>query len=178
MKIKVKLHNDICKLDIIKKGDWIDLKAAKTVSFNRPYAQTLKRRYKQGTEYRTRDLKFDFKLIPLGISMQLPPGFEAVVVPRSSLFLNHGLLQTNHFGVIDNTYCGDTDEWKFPAMGFFNTEIIEGTRICQFRIQLSQKATILQKLKWLFNNKIELEYVDHLENTARGGFGSTNHSKL
>ena len=122
--------------------------------------------------------KFDFKLIPLGISMQLPPGFEAVVVPRSSLFLNHGLLQTNHFGVIDNTYCGDTDEWKFPAMGFFNTEIIEGTRICQFRIQLSQKATILQKLKWLFNNKIELEYVDHLENIARDGFGSTNHSKL
>ena len=173
MKIKVKLHNNICKLDIIKKGDWIDLKAAKTTSFNRPYAQTLKRRYKQGSEYRTRDLKFDFKLIPLGISMQLPPGFEAVVVPRSSLFLNHGLLQTNHFGVIDNTYCGDTDEWKFPAMGFFNTEIIEGTRICQFRIQLSQKASFWDKLKWLMCSGIEFVEVGDLGMYNRGGFGST-----
>ena len=79
----------------------------------------------------------------------------------------------NSEGVIDNSYCGDEDEWRFPAIAFRDTTINKGERICQFRIQLSQKATIWQKLRWLFSNKIELVSVDKLESINRGGFGTT-----
>ena len=76
-------------------------------------------------------------------------------------------------GVIDNNYSGNDDQWHYVAAPMFNTYINKGDRICQFRIQLSQKATIWQKIKWLFDNKIEIEYVDNLEDEDRGGFGST-----
>lgn len=76
-------------------------------------------------------------------------------------------------GVIDYTYRGNTDEWRFPAIALNHTVINIGDRICQFKIQLSQKATIWQKIKWLFTSKIKFKWVDHLENTSRGGFGTT-----
>lgn len=168
MKIKVKLFNKLCKFEIIDKGEWIDLRAAKGVSFEPPYALTL-------SKNRTvRNVVFDSKMIPLGIGMKLPKGYEAVLNPRSGTFKTFGITMQNGQGVIDHTYSGPLDQWHFPAVCMKAGEtIVEGDRICQFKIQLSQKATIWQKIKWLFTNKIEFEFVDDYEGVNRGGFNST-----
>lgn len=174
MKIKVKEIVKGSAPVVMEQGDWFDLKVANNVSFKAPHATTLKRkRPKNEEETSFRTVNFDFKLINLGFAMQLPDGYEAVVVPRSSLFKKLGLIQANSMGVIDNSYCGNNDEWKFPAIGFKNITIEKGTRICQVKIQLSQRATIWQKIKWLFDSKIEFEIVEDLESENRGGFGST-----
>jgi dUTP pyrophosphatase len=166
-KTTIKCSNKDCKFNTIKKGEWIDLHASQTISFEKPYATVL-------TKSRTRiDVEFKYINIPLGIGMQLPEGYEAIIAPRSSTFKTFGLIQANSLGIIDSSYRGPKDEWSFPAIAL-NTNIIqEGSRVCQFRIQLSQKATILQKIKWLFTNKIEFEFVDDYEGENRGGFGST-----
>lgn len=138
-RIKIVYHNqNIEKIYPIKNGDWIDLRAAETIEM------------KMG----------DFKLISLGVSMKLPDGYEAHVVPRSSTFKNFGILQTNSCGIIDNSYSGTNDIWKFPALAMRDTVINEGDRICQFRIVERQP-------------EILFETVDELNSTNRGGFGST-----
>ena len=101
----------------------------------------------------------EFKLISLGISVQLPKGYEAHIVPRSSTFMNFGIIQTNHCGVIDESYCGDNDIWHFTAIALKDTEININDRICQFRI--------------VRNRDINIEIVDKLYNEDRGGIGST-----
>ena len=139
MKIKVKYHNkNIDKIEKIKQGDWIDLRSAETVFI------------KQG----------DFKLISLGISMQLPDGYEAHVAPRSSTFKKWGVIQTNSFGVIDESYAGNNDVWMMPVIAMRDTTINENDRICQFRI--------VKKMPM-----VKIIEVDNLENEDRGGFGST-----
>lgn len=158
---------------VIMKGDWIDLRCAQETKFVAPQAGTLKAETHNGETVKHRDVKFDLQLIPLGIAMKLPKGYEAVVLPRSSTAKGMGLIQANSQGVIDYTYSGDHDEWKFPAIALRDTTIKVGERICQFRIQLSQKATFWQKIKWLFTNKIEIVEVSSLGNNSRGGFGST-----
>lgn len=174
MKIKVKEIVKGSAPVVMEQGDWFDLKVANNVSFKAPYATTLKRkRPKNEEETSFRTVNFDFKLINLGFAMQLPDGYEAVVVPRSSLFKKLGLIQANSMSIIDNSYCGNNDEWKFPALAFKNITIEKGTRICQVKIQLSQRATVWQKIKWLFDNKIEFEIVKNLKSDNRGGFGST-----
>lgn len=137
--IKIKYFDEeIEKIEKFDKGDWIDLRSAETVEL------------KQG----------EFKLINLGIGMILPQGYEAHVVPRSSTFKNFGIIQTNHCGVIDESYCGDNDQWKFPAYALRDTIINKNDRICQFRIVKKQP-------------EISFETVEHLLNKDRGGFGST-----
>lgn len=137
--IKIKYHNlNIDKIEKISKGDWIDLRSAETVEL------------KSG----------EFKLISLGVSMKLPEGYEAHIVPRSSTFKNFGVIQTNHCGIIDNSYSGTNDVWMFPAYALRDTLISEGDRICQFRI--------VEKMP-----NVCFEEVDTLDNTNRGGFGST-----
>lgn len=139
MDIKIKYFNDrIEKIAPISKGDWIDLRAAETVEI------------KEG----------EFKLIPLGIAMELPKGYEAHVVPRSSTFKNFGVIQTNSMGVIDNSYCGDNDQWFFPAFALRDTVIKENDRICQFRIMEIQP-------------QINFISVNTLGNEDRGGHGTT-----
>lgn len=139
LQIKVKyFNNEIEKLEKISKGDWIDLRASESVELK----------------------AFEFKLIPLGIGMILPEGYEANIVPRSSTFKNFGILQTNSYGVIDNSYSGENDEWKFPALAIRDTVINKGDRICQFRINKRMED-------------IEIEFVDKLNDVNRGGFGST-----
>ena len=140
MNIKIKYFSDkIEKLRYIDgKSDWIDLRCAEEI--------TLK--------------KGEFKLIPLGIGMKLPKGYEAHVVPRSSTFKNFGIIQTNHMGVIDYTYSGDNDQWFMPVYAVRDTEIHVNDRVCQFRVMENQPA-------------IEFDEVDHLDETDRGGFGST-----
>ena len=138
-KVKIKYFTDkIDKINKIDKGDWIDLRAAETVEL------------KAG----------EFKLIPLGIAMQLPKGYEAHVVPRSSTYKNFGIIQTNHQAVIDESYCGDNDQWFYPAYALRDTVININDRICQFRIMEKQPS-------------IEFEEVGTLDNEDRGGIGST-----
>ena len=153
MQIKIKYFTDaidkLCYVD--GKSDWIDLRAAQTVEL------------KAG----------EFKLIPLGVAMQLPEGYEAHVVPRSSTFKNFGVIQTNSQGVIDESYSGQNDQWFFPAYALRDTVINVNERICQFRIMPSQKAPVWVKLKWLFTRKIKFVEVEDLGNSNRGGFGTT-----
>ena len=91
--------------------------------------------------------------------MKLPYGFWGQVVPRSSLFKKHGLIQTNSFGVIDNEYCGEGDIWMLPVYATKDTVVEENERVCQFRI--------------VKDNSIRLNAVDRLDYDDRGGFGST-----
>lgn len=154
MKIKyVRTTKILPQILPIMKGEWIDLRAAES--------KTLK--------------EGDFCVLSLGIRMQLPKEFEAWIVPRSSTFKNHHILQTNSFGVIDSSYCGPNDEWKMPVLAMKNTSIDELDRICQFRIMPSQKASIWTKLKWLFTGKVEFIEEEYLTNAIsnRGGLGST-----
>lgn len=138
--IKIKYHSDrIDRLRYIDgKSDWIDLRSAEDV-----------------------DLKAgEFRLIDLGISVQLPKGYEMITAARSSLFKNYGLIQTNAIGVIDETYCGDNDIIKMPVYATRDTHISVNDRLCQFRIIRHQP-------------EIEFEEVESLNNESRGGFGST-----
>ena len=136
--IPVKYHADIKPLEKTEKGDWIDLRVAEDVEL------------KAG----------EFKIISLGVSMKLPEGYEAHIVPRSSTFKNWGIIQTNHMGVIDNSYCGDDDVWMFPALATRDVFIEKNSRICQFRIQQKMDEAVF-------------DTVDVLGNENRGGFGSS-----
>jgi len=138
MTILIKYHADITPIEQKEGSDWIDLRAAEDVEI----------------------FEGEFKLISLGVSMKLPEGYEAHIVPRSSTFKNWGIIQTNHMGVIDESYCGDEDVWKFPAYATRHTVIHKNDRICQFRIMKKQP-------------EITFEITDKLEDVGRGGFGST-----
>lgn len=138
--IRIKYFSDkIDKLTYVDgKSDWIDLRASEDVEL------------KAG----------EFKLIPLGVAMELPKGYEAHLVPRSSTFKNYGILQTNSCGIIDCSYCGDEDMWRMPVYATRDTMIHQNDRICQFRIVENQP-------------KITFDEVESLGNADRGGFGST-----
>lgn len=138
--IQIKYFTDeIEKLTYIDgKSDWIDLRAAKEMEL------------KAG----------QYAMIPLGIAMKLPEGYEAHIVPRSSTYKNYGLIQTNHMGVVDESYCGDNDQWHMPVYALRDTVIHVNDRICQFRIMEHQP-------------KIVFEEVEALSAPDRGGFGST-----
>lgn len=175
MTIKVLEKTSGCMPVIITNGDWIDLYTAEEIKLKAPQANKMhiRGKNKENTGERTRDVDFDFKLIPLGVAIKLPKGMEAYILPRSSTFKKYGLIQVNSKGVIDFTYSGENDEWKLPVIATRTVTIPKGTRICQFRIQLSQKATAWQKLKWLFSSAIKLQQVPTLNSDSRGGFGST-----
>ena len=138
--IKIKYFTDkIDKLAYIDgKSDWIDLRASEEVTL------------KQG----------EFALVPLGVAMELPKGYEAHIVPRSSTYKNLGVIQANHCGVVDGSYCGDNDMWRMPVIAMRDTQIHVNDRICQFRIMKNQP-------------EILFEEVEHLEGKDRGGFGTT-----
>ena len=140
MQIQIRYFTDeiepLCYVD--GKSDWIDLRAAETVAL------------KAG----------EFRLIPLGVGMKLPTGYEALVAPRSSTFKNFGVLQANSLGIVDESYCGDNDQWRWPAYAVRDTVIHVNDRICQFRIIEHQP-------------KLEFCPVEHLDGPDRGGFGST-----
>ena len=138
--IKIKYLNDeIKRLEYIDgKSDWIDLRATEDVEL------------KAG----------EFKLIPLGVAMQLPAGYEAHIVPRSSTFKNFGIIQTNHCGIVDNSYCGPNDWWYMPAYALRDTKIEFNDRICQFRIEKNQPTLVFKE-------------VEEMEAEDRGGLGST-----
>lgn len=157
LKIKVKEITEGCMPVVIEQGDWIDLKLAEDVKFTGPEVQSRKIKY-----------------LPLGIAMELPKGFEAYILPRSSTPNKWNIEVANSQAIIDESYKGDEDEWKLITKAFKAIEILKGTRICQFRIMPKMNAGILTKLKWLFSNGIKLIKVDSLNNKNRGGIGSTN----
>ena len=138
--IKIRYLNDkITRLEYIDgKSDWIDLRAAEDVEL------------KAG----------EFRLINLGVAMELPKGYEAHIVPRSSTFKNYGIIQANHCGIVDGSYCGNDDIWYFPALAMKDTKIRFNDRICQFRIFKNQPEIVFDE-------------VERLEGKDRGGFGST-----
>ena len=173
MTIKVLEKTPGCFPAEFEQGDWIDLVTATDITLKAPQAHKMhiRNKGKENAEIRTRDVDFDFTLIPLGVAMALPKGMEAHIVPRSSTFKRYGLLQTNSKGIVDWSYSGDKDEWKFPVIATRNIIIPKGTRVCQFRIQLSQKASVWQKLRWLFSSGVKLKQVSSLTNPNRGGFG-------
>lgn len=165
--IKIKVLTEGCTPVISEDGDWIDLKAAEDVHLSGPYAKS---RSRKGGES-SRKVVFPIKYIPLGIAMQLPDGMEGIAAPRSSSNKKFNILQTNSPGVIDQVYRGPNDQWHMPIMTTGEVNIKKGDRICQFRIQLSQKATFWQKLKWLFSSGVKIEVVEDLSNPDRGGLG-------
>ena len=176
MKIKVKEIVKGCSPIIFNCGDYFDLCTAEDVTLTAPLANQLhkwKYKTKPAPDIKLSDVEFDYALIRLGVAMEIPKGYEAILVPRSSTFKKWGLLQTNSIGIIDNSYKGDKDEWKLAVVATRNVTIPKGTRLCQFRIQLSQKATVWQKIKWFFASGIKLIEVDNLDDNSRGGFGST-----
>lgn len=174
LNVKVKRINKNIELpQVINKGEWCDLRAAEKVTLIAPQSGTLKRYKADGIDFSRRDVYFDNKLINLGIAMKLPKGFEAYIIPRSGTYDKFGIIQANHIGLIDNSYSGNNDEWKFNAIALTDVVIEEGDRICQFRIQLSQKANIWQKIKWLFCSGIKIIEVESLNYEDRGGFNST-----
>lgn len=138
LSVKIKYHSDILPIEGLPNGDWIDLRSAEDVEM------------KAG----------EFRIISLGVSMKLPEGYEAHVVPRSSTCKKWGIIQANHMGVIDNSYCGNNDIWRFPAIAVRDTRIYKNDRICQFRIMEKQPD-------------FDFDTVDYLEDPDRGGFGSS-----
>ena len=139
MKVYIKYFDqEITRIEKITQGDWIDLRSAETVEM------------KAG----------ELRVIRLGVGMILPEGYEAHVAPRSSTYKNFGIIQTNSIGIIDNSYCGEEDEWKMSAYALRDTVIHKNDRICQFRIVEKQPD-------------FELVTVEHLKEKSRGGFGST-----
>lgn len=165
--IKVKVLTEGCAPQISEDGDWIDLRAAEDVHLDCPYAVA---RTRKGGES-SRKLVVPTTYVPLGVAMQLPAGFEGIAAPRSSSNKKFHIVQTNSLGVIDQPYCGEDDQWHMPIMATGEVNIKKGDRICQFRVQLSQKATMWQKLKWLFSSGVEIQIVDSLDNPNRGGLG-------
>ena len=133
--VRINTHGGPCPKQF---GEWIDLCTAEDVSMS-------------AGEYR---------LISLGISMEIPQGYYAEVVPRSSTYKRWGIILANSMGIIENTYCGDDDIWHFPAIAMRDTEIPSGTRVCQFRLHRRNPCVVFDQ-------------VAHLGNENRGGFGST-----
>lgn len=168
LKIKVKVLTEGCMPVINKNGDWIDLRSAKQVELE-PARFFERKAYNNVKDI----LEIPTYYIPLGIAMKLPKGFEAIVASRSSGPNKLGLFIPNGEGIIDNTYSGNGDEWYYICSPMRKTTIKQYDRICQFRIQLSQKATMWQKIKWLFSSGIELIEVNDLDDTDRGGLGSS-----
>ena len=138
MNIKIKYHNNVAPIEILPQGDWYDLRAAETVHLEAG----------------------EFRMISLGVSMKLPDGYEAHIIPRSSTFARYGILLANSMGLIDNSYSGTNDIWRFPAYATRSVTIEKNTRICQFRLVKKQ-------------DPIEFLPVDELDPVDRGGFGSS-----
>lgn len=136
--IRIKYLHGVQRIERFNVGDWIDLRAAEDTMLER----------------------WQHKMIPLGVAMELPEGYEAIIAPRSSTFKHYGVLLSNSIGIIDESYKGDNDEWHFPAIAMRDTFIPKNERICQFRIIQHQPL-------------IHLVEVETLGNEDRGGFGTT-----
>ena len=169
MKIKVKLFEGGKMPQVNDNGDLFDVFSREEVSLLAPQAGVLKQVHNK----KLTDVEFSNALIPLGFAMEIPKGFKANLYPRSSTYKKWGIIFGNHVGKVDSSYRGNNDEWLVSAIALKATEIHAGDKIAQFEIVPSSKATIWQKMKWLFSNKIEFIQVESLGNADRGGFGTS-----
>lgn len=138
LSVKIFYHTDIDEIKMTDDGNWIDLRAAEDIELK----------------------KDEFKLISLGVSMKLPNGYEAHILPRSSTLKNFGIIMGNSEGIVDNNYSGQNDIYKFPALAVRDTSIKKNDRICQMKLEKIQKRVVFEK-------------VSSLSGSDRGGFGST-----
>lgn len=137
--LKIKpLVDGLKPIEAAHNGEWIDLRCAEDIELEIG----------------------EYKKIPLGVAIELPEGYEAILAARSSTYSKWGIFMSGSIGVIDNLYCGDDDEWTFPAIAFRKTKIHKNDRICQFRI-IKQQPDITPII------------VRTLGNKNRGGLGST-----
>lgn len=197
LKIYVQLLTPGCQVYVNPKGDWIDVRAAKDVHLGCPQSGVL---HEEDGD-RVRNVTFSNELVPLGIRVLLPKGFEAALEVRSGTYNKFHVILGNHVGIIDWVYNGPEDEWKMNLISFgkcdiqgprkateddyayFNEHpdkmtiidgVVCGERIGQFRINLSQKASFWNKLRWLFSSGVEIVYVDNIDTTEnRDGFTSS-----
>jgi dUTP pyrophosphatase len=155
LKLQIKYYCDKCKLKTF--GNWIDLSSSETISMQ----------------------KGDINFIDLGLACRLPKYYQANIVPRSSTFDKYGIIQLNHYGVVDGPdsvtegYSGNDDRWKFKSYSLATGKIVKGNRIAQFEIRPTMFAPWYIKLKWLFCNGIEIIEVGDLKANNRGGYGTT-----
>lgn len=138
MKVKLKYIRNIKPIETFENGDWIDLRSAEDIELE----------------------PFEYACIPLGVCMELPKGYSAVIAPRSSTYKKWGIIQVNSPGIIDESYCGDNDEWCLPVIALRTTKIYKNDRICQFRL--------IKK-----TDSVSFNVVQELGNPDRNGFGST-----
>jgi dUTP pyrophosphatase len=164
IKIKVKVLTEGCMPELNNQGDWIDLRASEDLNIIAPQAGV----QKIVGDTKLRNVEIPVVYIPLGVAIELPKGYEAIIASRSGSPKKLRIFIPSGKGVVDNVYNGDNDQWHYIASPLGNAQIKKGDRICQFRIQLSQKATVWQKIKWLFSSGIELVKVDSLSNNNRG----------
>lgn len=136
--IKIKYVTDIKPIEVSENGDWIDLRAGKTIELE----------------------PFEFAYIPLGVCMEIPKGYTAIIAPRSSTYKKWGIIQVNSIGIIDESYNGDNDQWCLPVVALRTTKIYKNDRICQFRLFKKTET-------------IDFTRVQELGNKDRGGLGST-----
>lgn len=192
IKVYVQLLNPGCHIYENPKGDMFDLRAGESVDLGCPQTGE---RYKVDSDY-FRDTHFENKLIPLGVRIKLPAGCRANVLPRSGTYKKYHVILANSEGVIDNCFNGPRDQWLANYIALDKTHIegprpayekdyldknltiidgyVQGERIAQFEVVLSQKATFWQKVKWFFSNGVELVYVDNIDTIeSRGGFNSS-----
>ena len=174
MKIKILEKASGCMPKIFEEGDCIDLYTAEDYTFKCPHAKMLHKQKNDEEKKidRYRDVVFTYGLLNLGVIIEMPKGFKGILKPKSSTFKKFGLLQPNSPGEVDNSYKGPDDIWKFPVLATRNVTIPKGTPVAQFEIVLSQKATIWQKIKWLFSNGIKIQEITKVSNPNRGGFGT------
>ena len=151
MKVKIKYFNeDYPRLEQISIGDWIDLRVDRIDRCNGKDLNVSNIEYKAG----------DIIRIGLGVAMELPAGYEALISPRSSTFKHWGVIQTNSTGVIDNSYNGNNDEWLIEFIALKDGKINRFDRVSQFRILENQPA-------------FKFEEVEELKNDNRGGYGTS-----
>jgi dUTP pyrophosphatase len=149
MKIYIKQFNEDAGITILPQGDWFDLNASVDVTIK----------------------KGEIVLVPLGVAMRMPRGIEALLTVRSSTPRKYKIVQVNCPGVIDNSFNGNNDQWCLQVQAFEDTTIKAGTRLAQFRFQLSQRAGFFDKLAWLIDGRPSFEFIDDLTDENRGGFG-------
>ena len=155
MKMRIKYFDGATKMEKIAKGNWIDVYSNADIFV--PVGERA--------------------MIPLGFALELPQGWEGHLAPRSSTFKSWGIIQTNHVGVVDDTYIGDNDQWHMPVYcltanckvneneiptvdGRQGVWIRKGDKIGQFRIMEVMP-------------EIEFDEVESFGNADRGGFGTT-----
>ena len=147
------------KLVLTEKGDCIDLRVSKVFKVDTPPNEPSK--VGEEVSFPHSYKKGDTLFFKLGVGMKLPIGYKANVYPRSSTFKNFGFILTNSVGIIDNTYCGDNDEWCGMVYCTRDGVINYGDRIFQF-----EPVPV-------YTHEFVYTELENLDDISRGGYGTS-----